>query len=136
MKNDQKQLKKQYQQDARPMGVFLVRNNLTNKIFLAAGLDLKGIINRHKFALKHGGHQNKSLQAEWNELGSDNFAFEIVDELKPRTEPGVDQRAELESLENLWLEKLQPYDERGYNERKLSRGERLQRIAKKARASD
>jgi len=29
----------------------------------------------------------------------------------------------------MWLEKLEPYDERGYNERKLSREERIRRIS-------
>jgi hypothetical protein len=32
-------------------------------------------------------------------------------------------------LEDLWLEKLEPYGEKGYNERKLSREERLRMIA-------
>ena len=129
MEEDKKQLKKDYQQNPRPMGVFLIRNNLSDRVFLAAGIDLQGLINRHKFQLQHGNHPNKSLQADWNELGSANFAFEIVDELQPPNDPAFDARAELVVLENLWLEKLQPFGERGYNELKLSRAERLRRIA-------
>jgi hypothetical protein len=131
MKADNKQLKKDYQQTPRPIGVFLIRNNLTDKVFLAAGMDLHGLINRHKFQLTQGAHPNKQLQADWNEFGANNFAFEIVDELSPRAGDGVDYRAEVAFLEDLWLEKLQPFGERGYNEPKLSRAERLQRIAKK-----
>jgi hypothetical protein len=129
MEEDKKQLKKDYQQNPRPMGVFLIRNNLSDRVFLAAGIDLQGLINRYKFHLQHGSHPNKSLQADWNELGSANFAFEIVDELQPPNDPAFDARAELVVLENLWLEKLQPFGERGYNEPKLSRAERLRRIA-------
>src|ERR1700704_6612412 len=136
MDKDKKQLKKNYQQDRRPMGIFLIRNTLSDKVFLAAGIDLQGLINRHKFALKHGGHQNKSLQADWNELGDNSFAFEILDELKPPNDPAFDARAELTVLENLWLEKLQPFGERGYNEPKVSRAERLRRISQKSNNSD
>jgi hypothetical protein len=131
MKADNKRLKKAYQQAARPLGVFLIRNNLNDKVFLATGLDLPGIINRHKFDLKHGSHKNKQLQADWNQLGSENFAFEIVDELTPREGVELNYRKELESLEDLWLEKLQPFGDRGYNEPKLSREVKLNRIAAK-----
>lgn len=133
MNSDQKQLKKEYQQTPRAMGVFLIRNNLNDKVFLAAGVNLPGLINRHKFELAHGGHPNKELQADWNSLGSDNFAFEIVDELSPQAGAERDERAEVEFLEKLWLEKLQPFGERGYNEPKLSREEKLSRIAAKTR---
>jgi hypothetical protein len=34
-------------------------------------------------------------------------------------------------MEKMWLEKLEPYGERGYNEKKLTREERLKRIADK-----
>ena len=108
-------------------GVFLIRNNLNDKVFLAAGVDLHGLINRNKFQLTDGSHANRQLQADWHELGSNNFAFEIVDELRPGA--GDDPRAEVETLEKLWLEKLKPFGERGYNEPKLSREERLRRIA-------
>ncbi len=129
LKVNKKQLKKNYQQTPRAMGVFLIRNNLNDKVFLAAGVNLRGLINRHKFQLTHGSHPNKHLQADWNEFGADSFAFEIVDELRPGAE--ADPRAEIVFLEKLWLEKLQPFGERGYNEPKLSRAERLRRIATK-----
>jgi hypothetical protein len=131
VKEDKKQLKKNYRQRARRMGVFLIRNNLSDKVFLGSGLDLHGVINRHKFQLSREIHPNKSLQADWVKLGSDNFSFEIVDELTPREDVDLDHRKELTFLEDLWLERLQPFGERGYNERKLSRAERLRRIATK-----
>lgn len=133
MKADKKQLKKDYQQSPRAAGVFLIRNNINDKVFLAAGVDLQGLINRHRFQLTHNGHPNKELQADWNEFGSNNFAFEIVDELNPRAGVEINHKAEVTFLEDLWLEKLQPYGECGYNEKKLTREERLRRIAMKGR---
>ncbi len=129
--NDKKQLKREYQQTPRPMGIFLIRNNRNDKVFVGSSLNLPGIINRHRFSLERGLHANKALQADWNEAGGDNFAFEIVDELSASGHSEIDYRNELAFLEDLWLDRLQPYGERGYNEPKLSREERLRRIAAK-----
>ena len=129
MNEEKKKLKQDYQQTPRAIGVFLIRNNLNDKVFLAAGVDLRGLMNRHKFQLTNGSHANKQLQADWNECGGNNFAFEIVDELSPRAGAEVDYRAEVAFLEDLWLQKLKPFGERGYNLPKLSRDEKLRRIA-------
>ena len=129
MKNDNRRLKHEYKQAKRPLGVFLIRNTTNDKVYVGAGLDIQGIINRHKFALSVGSHQSKTLQKDWNELGAEKFEFEIVDQMEPLDEPGFDARTELQFMEEMWLEKLEPYDDRGYNERKLSREERIKRIA-------
>jgi hypothetical protein len=129
MKNDNKRLKQEYKQAKRAFGVFLIRNTTNDKVYVASGMDIQGIINRHKFALSMGGHQSKELQKDWNELGADKFEFEMVDQMEPSDEPGFDARRELQFLEETWLEKLQPYGERGYNERKLSREDRIKRIS-------
>ena len=127
---DKKQLKKEYRDTPRPMGVFLIRNNRNDKVFLGAGLDLVGTMNRHRFQLTRGTHPNPRLQGDWNDSDGSNFAFEILDQITPpRDNPAFDARAELEFMEKLWLQDLQPFGERGYNVRKLSRGEMLSRIA-------
>lgn len=109
------------------MGVFQIRNLTNEKVFVSSSMNLDGIFNRHEFQLKMGGHPNKDLQKDWNALGSENFAFEILEELEPRE--NLDDKAELAFLEDLWLEKLAPYGERGYNERKKTREERLRMIS-------
>ena len=38
------------------------------------------------------------------------FTFEILDEIGPQADPAYDYRADLLSLEDLWLEKLAPYE--------------------------
>ena len=126
---DKKRLKKEYRETPRPMGVFLIRNMTNDMVFLGAGLDLVGAMNRHKFQLTNGIHPNSRLQGDWNEFDGSNFAFEILDQITPQDDPNFDSRAELEFMEKLWLQELQPFGERGYNQRKLSRGEMLARIA-------
>jgi hypothetical protein len=128
MKASNKQRKQEYKQAIRPMGVFQIRNLSNGKLFLVAGIDLAGAINRHRFQLAARGHPNQKLQRDWNDLGADSFAFEILDQMSP-ADDARSSRKDLESLEDMWLDKLRPYDERGYNEPKISRDERLRRIA-------
>jgi len=129
MNSDNRQLKKDYKLTQRSFGIVLIRNTTNDKVFLIGGMDIQGMLNRQKFQLTAGGHPNKKLQKDWNELGADKFEFEVLDQMEPSNAPGFDARRELNFLEDMWLEKLEPYDERGYNERKLSREERLRRIS-------
>jgi hypothetical protein len=133
MKDDQKRLKNSYKESPRPMGVFQIRNLVNEKLFVVSGLDLPGIMNRHRFQLAGGIHQNLKLQTDWNQLGGDNFAFEILDQLDPYQGSEYDYRADLWSLESLWFERLKPFDAGGYNEPKLGREEKLRRIAMNTR---
>ena len=133
MNQDKKRLKQEYRMTRRPLGVFVIRNLENDKLFLAGGLEIEGIMNRHRFQLEAGGHPNKQLQQDWNRLGAEKFAFEILDQIEPRDDPSFDRRRELAFLEEMWLEKLSPFAEKGYNERPLTREERLRRIAEKSR---
>jgi hypothetical protein len=125
--NKKKELKREYLQNHRPMGIYQVRNIVNDKVLIGASPDLPGILNRHKFQLKMGNHPNRALQTEWNEFGAESFVFEILDEITPME--GQDHREELTFLEELWLDKSQPYRDRGYNEKKNGREEMLRMIA-------
>ncbi len=129
MDQKQKQLKQEYKQTHPPMGIYQIRNLANEKVLIASSLNLPGIFNRSKLELNMGSHINKALQAEWKQFGSDSFAFEILDEVEAREAADHDYREDLAFLEELWLEKLEPYGERGYNEKKKSREEKLQQIA-------
>ena len=131
MNNRKKELKEEYKQTHTPMGVFQIRNLVNGKVMVGIAHNLPGILNSAKLQLKAGSYSNKKLQAEWNEFGSDNFAFEVVDELTATEGTDYDYRPDLVFLEDLWLEKLEPYGERGYNEKKKGREERLREIAQK-----
>lgn len=124
-----KELIKEYKQTARAAGVYQIRNTVNGKVFIGSAMDLRGIINSQKFQLSAGNHVNKSLQRDWNEYGADKFAFEISDELE-QTAGQTSSRDELRSLEDLWLEKVQPYGDRGYNEKKIDTDERLKLISR------
>lgn len=124
---NRKGLKREYKETRRPLGVFQIRNFTNEKVFIGSTLNLDGIFNRHRFQLKAGNHFSKALQKDWNEFGEESFAFEILEEVVQRE--NLDLKAELEALEDLWLEKAASDSEEVYNEQKKTREERLRMIA-------
>ncbi len=126
---DKAAAKLEYKLSHRPMGVFQIRNTTNDRVFIDSSTNVPGKINRHTFALKAGLHASKVLQADWTELGEIAFEFETLEPVEPRDDPDYNYAGDLEVLEDLWLEKLEPYGEKGYNERKLTREERLRMIA-------
>lgn len=124
---DKKALKREYKETLRPIGIFQIRNLTNDKVFVGSTMNLDAIFNRHRFQLDAGNHPSTHLQADWNALGSENFSFEILEEMVPRE--NLDLSSELDALVDLWLERLKPYNERGYNEQKKTREERLRAIA-------
>lgn len=126
-----KELKQNYNLNPPAMGIYRIQNQINNKVFIGSTLNLSGIMNRQKFQLNMVGNTNKTLLADWNELGRDNFSFEVLEVLVPRENPDYNYREDLECLEDLWLEKLDPYGEKGYNEKKKSTDERLRMIAQR-----
>jgi hypothetical protein len=72
-------------------------------------------LNRHQAQLRLNGHGNRTLQADWNRLGSDAFEFVVLDILAPTDAPAYDPTEDLRTLEELWLEKLSPFEPAGYH---------------------
>ena len=115
---DRKALIREYKQTPTPMGIIQIRNTANGKIFLLAAKNIPGIINSQQFSLKNGSHPNSELQADYNSLGPGGFAFEVLDRLEPKEGTEYDYNADLKALEQMWLEKLQPYGDKGYHARR------------------
>ena len=114
-KKDRKALKKEYKQARHAMGIFRIRNLFNGRSFIGSTANLPAMLNRQRAQLSMGAHANRELQKEWDELGSEAFEFDVLDELMPPDQPNYDPTADLQVLEELWLDRLSPYDERGYN---------------------
>ena len=118
--NTKKELKNIYKEKKFKIGVFQVRNAQNNKIFVSSSIDLDAIWNRFKFQLNFGSHFNKELQNDWKEFGEENFVFEILSEIdQDDDDVNVDYVKEVKELEKLFIEELQPFDQKGYNIRKI-----------------
>ena len=101
-----KKLKRQYLDAPTRAGVFVIRNLVEGHVYVAASMNAEGAINRHRFELKLRTHRNRRLLHDWIAHGSEQFAFELLDRVKPRDDPAFDVAAELEALLSLWREEL------------------------------
>ena len=110
-----KELSREYKERKKSAGIFQIKNTENAKVLLGSSLNLDGPLNRHKFLLTTGSHPNKVLQKEWNEYGSDKFIFEILEVVEVKEDSNINLGEELELLEEIWLEKLNPLGESGYN---------------------
>ena len=109
------ELKAAYKLSHRPVGVYQIKNTVNGKIFIGSSLNIEGRLNRHRFGLTMGNHDNKKLQDDVKQYGIDKFSFEVLECLDPSDDMNHDYSRDLEALESLWLEKLQPYGDNGYN---------------------
>ncbi|MDR2773132.1 MAG: GIY-YIG nuclease family protein [Tannerella sp.] len=110
-----KELKAIYREMKFRMGVFQIRNISDNKIYISSSTDLVAIWNRSRFQLNCGCHPNTELQKAWKEFGEENFVYEILSEIKQDDTMTIDCRKELKQIEELLIEELQPFEDRGYN---------------------
>src|SRR5688572_9913569 len=110
-----KEINREYQERVKPSGVFQVKNLANGKVLLGSSLNLEGPLNKHRFMLRIDSHPNKELQKDWNELGESQFSFEILEVIQVQDNPNFNLMDDLTLLEEIWLEKLQPFGERGYN---------------------
>ncbi len=115
------EIRRAYKETPRQAGIFQIRNNRTGKVLLGSSTNLHGPLNKHRFMLSVGRHDNAVLQNDWNSFGADAFTFEILEVVKPSDDPAFCLEDELTLLEQIWLEKLQPFGERGYNQGPLRR---------------
>lgn len=118
---NRRELIRNYKETPIKGGVYQIKNTVNGKICIIATPNLKTITGR-KFELSMGGYKNEALQKDWNAFGENAFVFEILEELKkPEGDVPFDPKDALKKLEAKWLDKLQPYGEKGYNRKKEAR---------------
>lgn len=110
-----KLLKRQYQETARKMGICRIFNKASGKSLVESSCDVEARLNRHLAEVRMGTHLNRALQNDWNKFGAETFVFECVDILEPPDDPDYNPEDDLGELLALWLEKLSPFGDRGYN---------------------
>ena len=115
MTRSRKELKRAYQERPKVAGIFQVKNTANSKVLLGSSLNLDGPLNAHRYMLTIGSHRNAALQADWNQYGANAFVFEILEQITPSDDPQFNLSDELSLLEQIWVEQIQPFGERGYN---------------------
>ena len=115
---DKDEARRKYKNTVQPMGVYCVTNSVNGKMFIGSSLNVESIFNRISFQLKNSSYTNEELQKDYKLQGDVDFSFKVLDFLKPVDDPAYNYADDLRVLEELWLEKLQPYGETGYNLKK------------------
>ena len=113
-----RELKDEYKKMKFRMGVFRIRNLKNGKIFIGSSPDLDAAWNSQRFQLEAGLHSSEELQNDWVVYGPESFVYEIIDELEQDDDLSTDYSRELKALEELVIEELQPFGDKGYNRRK------------------
>ncbi|MEI6851916.1 MAG: GIY-YIG nuclease family protein [Bacteroidota bacterium] len=112
-----KEMKAEYKQMKFRMGVFQIRNLSSGKLFIGSSLDLNAIWHAQKLQLDMGIHPNDGLQKDWKTMGAENFSYEILEEIEHSEDKEIDYNKEVKALEEMIMDDMQPYDDKGYNRR-------------------
>ncbi|KIL40542.1 LuxR family transcriptional regulator [Gordoniibacillus kamchatkensis] len=112
-KNKRKELLEAYKQIKTYMGVIQITNKANGKIYVDSYPNLKNKWLTLQIQLDMGKFANARLQQDWKAFGREAFAYEVLEQKE--TDEITDMRWELKQMEKPWLEKLQPYGDRGYN---------------------
>lgn len=108
-------LKRLYKQQQPEMGVYQLRNKANNRLYIGSSRNLDGTRTSRLFQLRMGKTVfSRELQSDLNRFGAESFEFSVLAVLD-KPEPGDNVEQLLAALELHWLEKLQPFGERGYN---------------------
>jgi hypothetical protein len=100
------------------MGVYQIRNTVNDRIYVGSATNLEGVRNSRLFQLRMGKVVfSRELQRDLDQFGAGSFEFSVL-EVLDAVEAGAERERSLEALYVHWLEKLQPFGERGYNSSK------------------
>ena len=109
------EIKKQYKQILTPMGIYQLKNLINGKILIGSSKNLPARKNRFEMELSFETFTDKELLKDLKQFGKENFLFEVLDRLEPKEDPSYNYTEDLKTLEELWIDKLQPFNEKGYN---------------------
>lgn len=123
-KQRKKALADAYTHSFRPMGVYQIRNTANGKVLIRSSMDLEGARNRFEFMKQMNTNTLPELKADWEAFGGGVFEFSELDRIKPREEQLADRselkkyQDEVDALAELWVEKMQPFGDKGYHKPK------------------
>lgn len=95
-----------YSDHCKKSGIYLIKNNKNNKIYIGGTKNLhkRGMV--HKYYLKKNTHPNKLLQNDYNLFGENAFEIELVE---------FCNKTDLKTKEQYWLDFYNCNSPNGYN---------------------
>ena len=114
---NKKELIKEYKNQKQPAGIFAVKNKPENKMFIGNSLNLPAKIRGITFELEMGSQVFSNLAGDYKRLGKGQFEISILDEIEIKDETEKELKKELETLEEMWVEKLRAEGVTFYNKK-------------------
>ncbi len=114
---NKKQITKDYKMQKQPAGIYAVHNKVDNKMLIGKSKNLPAVVRRFEFTLKMESFPYQELIEDYKKHGANNFEIKIIDELELKEETDKEIDKELDSLEEMWIEKLQSEGVRFYNKK-------------------
>ncbi|MFD1432009.1 GIY-YIG nuclease family protein [Lacticaseibacillus yichunensis] len=118
MNEDRKTKIRDYKLQPTYYGVIQLTNTVTHKIYIDAVPNTKNRWGYYQTNLNNHAYGQTALQRDWDEYGADAFTYKVLWEEK--TDDVANLRHAVKLLKEEWLERLQPFDDRGYNTRPKS----------------
>ena len=59
-------------------GLYVIRNTITNSIYIGSSSNIPSRIRRHRFDLNHKKHCSRYLQRSWDKYGGKSFIFNTI----------------------------------------------------------
>jgi len=112
---DKKQIIKDYKSQKQPAGIYAVHNKIDNKMYMGTSKNLPAVLRRFEFTFQMESFPYRDLIDDYKKLGKDNFEIKVLDELELKNETEKEIDRDLESLEEMWIEKLKSEGVKFYN---------------------
>jgi hypothetical protein len=114
---NKKEIRKEYKNQKHPAGLYAVKNKPDNKMYIGTSINLPAKIRGITFELEMGSHAYHNLAGDYRKLGKLNFEIFILDQIEVKDETERELKAELETLEAMWVEKLKGEGVSFYNKK-------------------
>lgn len=90
-------------------GIYKITNILDGKYYVGSSIEVEKRWDRHREALRRGGHKNDKLQNAWTYWGEHTFIFEHIEDLHDKTEEQIRAR------EDVYLAICKEHPDTNYN---------------------
>lgn len=106
MKQDRKQLVRDFKERKVAAGAFVVRCALSGQVWVDVSPNLHNRQNGLWFSLRLGSHPNRALVQAWKDHGEAAFTYEVVEELPDAERSQWEMTNALKDLSAKWREAL------------------------------
>lgn len=114
-KQRRKELQARYKQMKLYMGVVKITNTVNGKFYIDAYPDLRDMWAAIQTRLDSGIYSSASLVRDWKQYGPGAFTYDVLEQREQTGDTPDELRQVLGRMERAWLDKLQPYGDKGYN---------------------